>query len=72
MRSEHGRWLTTGAAAHLLTEITARQYGPGILRYYETTGRIRAKRTTTGIRLFREAAVRKLAERLHPIEAASQ
>jgi hypothetical protein len=55
------RFLTTGAAAHVMTEVTGRPYGPGTLRYYETIGRLRAERTTTGVRLFRESDVRHLA-----------
>lgn len=64
MQSGHGHWLTTGAAAHLLTQLTGRPYGPGILRYYESTRRIPARKTTTGVRLFSESAVRRLAEQL--------
>lgn len=58
------RRLTSGAAAHLITEIVGRPYGPGIVRYHESKGRLSAERTTTGVRLFRAADVRKLAEGL--------
>jgi hypothetical protein len=58
------RWLTSGAAAHLISKIVGRPYGPGIVRYYESTGRLPARRTTTGVRLFREPDVRRLAEEL--------
>ena len=63
---ERSRWLKTGDAAHLLAEIVGRPYGPGIVRYYESQGRIRAVRTTTGARMFRERDVRRLAEGLAP------
>jgi hypothetical protein len=55
------RLLTSGAAAHLMTELAGRPYGPGVVRYYATVGRLPAQRTTTGLRLFREADVRRLA-----------
>ena len=60
------RRLTSGAAAHLISEIVGRPYGPGIVRYHESKGRLPAERTTTGVRLFRESDVRKLAGRLGP------
>lgn len=58
------RLLTTGAAAHVITAATGRPYGPGVVRYYENLGRLPAIRTTTGVRLFREADVRRLAAEL--------
>jgi hypothetical protein len=60
------RWLTSGAAAHLLTEETGRSYpySPGVVRYYETTGRLPAVRTPSGLRLFRERDVLRLAAEL--------
>jgi hypothetical protein len=56
--------MTSGAAAHLITAETGRPYGPGVVRYYETVGRLPAVRTTTGVRLFRERDVRRLAAEL--------
>lgn len=58
------RLLTSGAAAHLITEIVGRPYGPGVIRYHEGQGRLPAERTTTGVRLFKESDVRRLAESL--------
>ncbi len=58
---KRGSPLTTGAAAHLVTEITAHPYGPGLIRYYAERGVLPALRTTTGVRLFRERDVRDLA-----------
>jgi hypothetical protein len=60
------RWLKTGDAAHLLGELAGRPYGPGIIRYHNSQGRLRAVRTTTGARLIRESDIRRLAARLAP------
>jgi hypothetical protein len=58
------RVLTALPAAHLLTEVSGRQYGPGALKYHADRGHIPVLRTTTGQRLFRESDVRDLGERL--------
>lgn len=48
--------ITVGEAARLLSK------SPGMVRVYERTGKLAATKTLGGLRLFREADVRRLAE----------
>jgi DNA-binding transcriptional MerR regulator len=66
-------YLTSGAAAYLLAEITGHTYSPSTVRYYESTRRLpAARRTTTGIRLYREVDIRRLADRLVSLRQRSE
>jgi DNA-binding transcriptional MerR regulator len=58
-------YLTSGAAAYLLAQITGHPYSPSTIRYHESRRRLpAARRTTSGIRLYREVDIRRLADRL--------